>query len=133
MESDLSSDEELAQRAATDEQAFVELYRRYFPHVYDFALRLSRDRDLAAMVTQASFFRVYQGLRASPPQGSFRVQLFAIARRDLVDRVRRHRGPVLEGEEPFVAADAALLTNPALAPELPELARLVWQTGRGFK
>ena len=35
MESDLSSDEELAQRAATDEQAFVELYRRYFPHVYD--------------------------------------------------------------------------------------------------
>ncbi len=133
MESELQSDEELAQQAASDERAFVELYHRYFPHVYDLALRLSRDRDVAAMVAQASFFRVYQGLRTSPPPGSFRVQLFAIARRDLVERVRRHRGPVLEGEEPFVSADPSLLANPALAPELPELARIVWQTARGFK
>ena len=134
MEGEERSDEELAQQAATaDEQAFIALYHRYFARVYDLAIRLSRDRDVAAMVAQASFFRVYQGLRASPPPGAFKVQLFAIARRDLTDRMRRHRGPVLEGEEAFVNADPNLLTNAALAPELPELARIVWQTARGLK
>lgn len=134
MNADERSDDELARQAGGgDEAAFVELYRRYFPRLYDLALRLTRDRDVAAAVAQASFFRAYHGLRAGEVQPSFKIQLFAIAHRDLTERLHRRPAAVLEGEEAFAAADPSGLTTAIPAADLADLARLAWRAARELK
>jgi DNA-directed RNA polymerase specialized sigma24 family protein len=124
---DAGADDELARLVAQgDEAAFAAVYGRYFARIYDFALRVSRDREIAALVVQATFLRVYQALRAGQTEAPVRLQLFAGAHHDLAERLRYRRGPPPESEEPFAAAHASVLPNPALAGELPELARLAW-------
>ncbi len=128
------SDEELAQRVAGgDEAAFAELYRRYFGRVYDFALRLARDRDVASLVVQSSFLGAYRGMRSGEMQAPFELQVFANAHHDVRERLRRRRGPVLEGEEVFASTHPAFLADAPLAPELPDLARDAWQASREMK
>lgn len=122
------SDEELARQVGGgNDDAFADLYRRYLPRLYDFALRISRDRGIAALVVQSAFLRAYHSLRASSLDTPFRVQLFAGAHFDLAERLRSRRGPGDEPEEAFAAADAALAASPALATDLPELARVTWR------
>lgn len=134
MDGDQRSDDELARQAGGgDEAAFAELHRRYFGRVYDFALRLARDRDVAALVVQSSFLRAYQGLRTGERQGPFKLGLFARAHHHVAERLRRRRRPVLEGEEAFAMADPARLAYPALAAELPDLAHMAWQAARQLK
>lgn len=128
------TDEDLAQEARLgDERALAGLYGRYFGHVYDYAIRLSHDRDIAALVVQGSFLRTFQIMRSGAVAPSFRLGLFAHARTELFERLRRRRGPVMEGEEGFAVADAELSVSPALAAELPELARLAWQAARELR
>jgi RNA polymerase sigma factor (sigma-70 family) len=127
------SDEDLTRQLADgNEAAFAELYRRYFARIYDFALRLTRDRDTAALVLQVAFLRAYQAVRAGEP-APFRLHLFAAAHYDAMERLRRQRGLVLEGEEAFVTLDPGRIAQPALAAELPDLARLAWQIYRDVK
>ena len=121
------SDEELARLiAGGDETAFDELYLRYFARLYDFALRISRDRDIAALVVQSSFLRAHYSLRVAA-QTPFRLQLFAGAHYDLAERLRSRREPGAEPEEAFATVDPALAGSPTLAAELPELARTAWR------
>ena len=134
MESEQRSDDDLARQVtAGDEEAFAELYGRFFGPLYDFAIRLTRNRDLAAATVQLSLLRTYQGLRAGQVQGPVRLQLFTAIHQDLIGRLRRGRPEVLEGEEAFVAADASQLAHPGLANDLPELARTAWQTAREMR
>jgi DNA-directed RNA polymerase specialized sigma24 family protein len=134
MNDDERSDEELARLVAGgDDAAFAELYGRYFVRVYDFALRAARDRDTAALVVQSSFLGAYGAMRAGQPQAPFKLQIFANAHHDVRERLRRRRGPVMEGEEAFAVGEPALLANAALAPELPDLARTAWQAAREMK
>lgn len=134
MDSPQRSDDELARQVAGgDEGAFAELYGRYFGQVYDFAVRLSRDRDIAALVVQSSFLRLQQTLRAGETAVPPKLQLFVNARHDVAERLRRQRGPVMEGEEAFVVADPSRLEGSILAADVPELARLAWQSARELK
>jgi RNA polymerase sigma factor (sigma-70 family) len=130
MEPGQRSDEDLAGAVAQgDDSAFRELYARHVASVYDYAVRISRDRDIAALVVQSSFLRLVQRLRAGETQPAVKIRLFAGARHDLAERLRRRRGPVMEGEEAFGVAGPSQVTG-ASAAELPELARLVWQAAR---
>ena len=134
MDSEQRSDDELARQvSAGDEEAFAELYRRSFGRLYDFAIRLTRNRDMAAAAVQMSLLRAYQALRIEPPPGPIRPQLFAIAHQDITDRMRRGSPEVLEGEEAFIAADPSRLTQPGPANALPDLARIAWQVARELK
>jgi DNA-directed RNA polymerase specialized sigma24 family protein len=128
------SDEELARLAAGgDERAFSDLYNRYVPEVFDYAIRISRDRDIAALVLQSAFLRLYQTLQSGTLPPSIKLQLFAGAHHDLAERMRGRRMPVIEGEEAFVVADAARLARVVPGPELHELTRLAWQAARELR
>jgi RNA polymerase sigma factor (sigma-70 family) len=128
------SDEELARLAAGgDERAFSDLYNRYFPEVYDYAIRISRDRDIAALVLQSSFLRLHQALQSGTPPPSVKLQLFVGAHHDLAERVRRRRSLVMEGEEAFVAPDPDRLGRPLGGAELHELTRVAWQAARELR
>ena len=134
MDSEQRSDDELARLvSAGDDEAFAELYRRSFGRLYDFAIRLTRNRDMAAAAVQMTLLRAYQALRVEPPPGPIRPQLFAMAHQDIADRMRRGKPEVLEGEEAFFAADPSRLAQPALANDLPDLARIAWQVARELK
>ncbi len=134
MDAQTRSDDEFAQQAAAgDDGAFAELYRRYFPRVYDYALRLSRNREIAAAVSQLTLHNARQGLRSGVFQAAVRPQIFALAHHELTERARRGRWPVLEGEEAFVVGDPALLADQARATDLPELARVAWHAARELR
>ncbi|MCH7511130.1 MAG: hypothetical protein IIB19_02075, partial [Chloroflexi bacterium] len=122
------SDEDLAREAGGgDEAAFVELYRRYFPRVYDLALRLTRDRETAAAAAQASFYRVHHALLSGETEAPFKSQVFGLAHRDLAERMRGRPSQAQEVEEAFATADPALLATEVPAADLPDLAELAWQ------
>lgn len=128
------SDEELARLAAGgDEQAFSDLYNAYFPEVYDYAIRISRDRDIAALVLQSAFLRLYLALQSGELPPSIRLHLFAGAHQDLSERLRGRRTPVIEGEEAFVNADASRVAAAVPGPELHDLTRLGWQAARELR
>ena len=104
------SDEELAREAGGgDEAAFVELYRRYFPRVYDLALRLTRDRETAAAAAQASFYRVHHALLSGETEAPFKSHVFGLAHRDLAERMR-HR-PSEAQEESDALTDLELVAT----------------------
>ena len=134
------TDDELVQRfRAGDNQAFAILYERYVDRVYDFVVRLVGDRDAAADITQETFLKAMQALRARRFSGSLRAWLFTIARNTAIDYQRRQRTtafshlPTPEGEEwePEIPA-----SGPEAEPEETarrrELADLVWQAARGL-
>jgi RNA polymerase sigma factor (sigma-70 family) len=128
------SDEELAQLAAGgDERAFSDLYNRYFPEVFDYAIRISRDRDIAALVLQSSFLRLYQLLQAGSPPPSVKLHLYAGAHHDLAERMRARKSAIVEGEEAFAGADPARIERQLPAAELHEQTRLVWQAVRELR
>jgi RNA polymerase sigma factor (sigma-70 family) len=133
MVTDQRSDEDFARQAAGgDGAALRELYDRYFAHVYDYAIRIARDRDVAALVVQAGFLGVFQAMLTGEAPPSFRLALFSYARHDLVERLRRRGGAVTEGEESFALADPAV-GSPDMAADLPELARIGWHTARELR
>ena len=123
------SEEELARLAADgDQAAFAELFRRHFASLYDYSVRMSRDRDVAALVVQASFLSAYGTLSSSEPQAPFKLQVLASAHRDLPERLRRRRGAVTESDEPYAAADSSRLADPEQGAVLQDLAPIVWHT-----
>lgn len=70
----------LAVKAVTDEEAFTELYEHFFPRVYQFLLKKTRDSDLADELVETAFIRMYQHLEQYDPQkGAFSTWLFRIA------------------------------------------------------
>jgi RNA polymerase sigma-70 factor (ECF subfamily) len=81
----------MARYAAGDAAAFGELYDALAPPVYQFLLARVRNRALAEDLVQQTFLHVHRA-RASFMTGSaVRPWIFAIARRLLIDSVRRRR------------------------------------------
>lgn len=133
MDANTSGDEELARLAGHgDEAAFAELYHRHFPALYDYALRLSRDKEVAALVVQASFLNVYGALASAEPQSPLKLQLFAAAHGDLPQRLRARRGEAKPTDEPFAATDPSR-TDPALEAAPGDFAPTVWQAASSMR
>lgn len=91
-------DRSAVEAARRDPRAFEALYRKYVAQVYNFALYELRDQHAAEDLTAQVFLRALAGLahfreQAEPPDSSFRIWLFQIARNTLSNerrRVRRH-------------------------------------------
>lgn len=84
------SDDALVEKARTDRQAFADLYERYRPSIYGYALNRLGDPHQAEDVTSKVFLRALRGL-PTYRTGSFRGWLFQIARNTVVDTFRRTR------------------------------------------
>lgn len=71
-----------------DERAFSVLVRAYQPQVFNFVLRLVRDRSLAEDLTQEIFLRVFQALPTFSFRSKFRTWLFQVAKNRVLDELR---------------------------------------------
>ncbi len=65
-----------------------QLYRAHAPAVHDYALRSSRNRDVAEEVTQETFIRAFRSIARFKGQSKFRTWLFSIA----INRLRTEMG-----------------------------------------
>ena len=120
---------ELAARlSGGEEEAFTELYDRYFHDLYDFAFRSLRDQDAAADVVQSTFTKAWISLRKGNVIRNPKAWLFAIAGNSVIDvvRARQRLVPVADtsgGSDVFVDAPAA---GPEAELRDKELSALVW-------
>ena len=110
----------LAVKAATDEEAFNELYRHFFPRVYNFIYARMKNVDEADDVVSMTFMKVYENLsKYDPNKAAFSTWLFRIASNSMLDYFRRtqSRGET-EWEETF---------DPP-APEFSAPVKLSWRS-----
>jgi RNA polymerase sigma factor (sigma-70 family) len=122
-----------------DREALAALYERYFDPVFDFALRMTRDRDEAADIAQETFLKAMNALSGLKREASFRSWLFSIARNTALNHLQR-RGRTrplalldADGEELALdVVDPARFANPQEAAEAASAARLVWEAAAGL-
>lgn len=105
-------DDTLVEQAQTDRQAFAELYERYRPSIYGYALNRLGDRHQAEDVTSKVFLRAFKAL-PSYQSGSFRGWIFQIARNTVTDTYRRSRP---------TTTDEALASRPDPSPGPADIA-----------
>ena len=99
----------LAEAAAGDETAFVELYRRRRDDVYRFAYALSRSRSFAQDATQEVFLQVLENAgRFDAAKGTARAWLLGCARHVVIDRLRAENRRSDEAPEQATAPDHEL-------------------------
>ena len=114
-----------------DEFAFVALYNRYKGPVYAFCAKMLLDREAAEDVMQEAFVRVYENRQRLLSTGAFKAYLFAIARNQCLNGLRRARRhdpldappPAPEGATPFahlLKAEQVEILNRFLAQLSPE-------------
>ena len=120
-----------ARIADGDRDAFAELYRRYFRELYDFAARITRDREAAADIVQTVFARVWARAHTGEQVRSPRAWLYRVTRNAAIDEIRR-RGRMAQskGDDGLDFADVEDIRSrePARAVIDKELAELVWST-----
>ncbi len=127
-----------------DPAAFGHLYDAWFDKVFDVALRINRDRDVAAEVAQDAFLSAWRNLATLEDPGTFGGWLLRIARNGAYNRQRKEqrsqpvddRGlAVIEavGASPTSAPQGfgvedrlSASSDPSRAMEDAELADLVW-------
>jgi RNA polymerase sigma-70 factor (ECF subfamily) len=114
----LIADDELVERALHDRAAFAELYRRYLPRVYRYALvQMGGDTQQAQDVTAQTFLVALERLATYRRTGTFIAWLLSIARHKAADLHRaRQAGVPLE--------EAAAVASPEPSPERIVAARL---------
>ena len=80
----------LVERAATDFEAFAELYRRYLPRVHAFAFRRTGSVQAAEDICSATFESALRSIdRLSWRSGGFAPWIFRIASRQTIAHYRR--------------------------------------------
>ncbi|HYH45264.1 MAG TPA: RNA polymerase sigma factor [Thermoanaerobaculia bacterium] len=127
------SDEQLIERArrlqeesgtAEAEACLSELYRRYYPKVAAWCLRICGDRDEAADVAQEVFLRVHERLGSFRGDSRFSTWLYTVTRSVAVNRgmaARRRHADQLDEEtgpelvEPAPDAERQLAKSEILA------------------
>jgi len=90
------SDDQLAQQARANAEAFAELYRRHVTRVYRYHLAHTGNVKDAEDLTSQTFLAALEGLRSFRRDGSFAAWLMGIAsrRRALFFRGHQHEVPL---------------------------------------
>ncbi|MEQ8770241.1 MAG: sigma-70 family RNA polymerase sigma factor [Phycisphaerales bacterium] len=127
---DIGADERLAVRAAAgDRDAFGRLIDRYQDRVYRFALVRLRCGSDAADVTQETLCRAWRSIGRFDPSRSFATWVLTIARREVIEVVRRRkrveRDATRERERQNAADDAVGRDGAVELGEVWALARRV--------
>jgi RNA polymerase sigma-70 factor (ECF subfamily) len=84
-----AADSAMNRYAQGDDVAFSELYDLLAPRLYTFLLRRTRDRTLAEDVLQQTFLQMHGARQHFSVGAAVMPWAFAIARRLLIDRLRR--------------------------------------------
>ena len=79
----------LAELAINDDEAFAELYEKYFPQVYGMIFARLKDVTAADDVVSEIFMKVALNLDKHDKKYAFSTWLFTIARNTLADYYRR--------------------------------------------
>lgn len=104
-------DERLARRiAAGDRAALEELYARYRRPLFGFLLGIAPDAATAEEILQDTLVAVWQGAAGFAGRATFRQWVFAVARRQAYNALRRRRLPCANPDE--LAATAASGPSP---------------------
>jgi len=116
------SDEELAYLAASgDRGAFARLHERHLPGLYDFAVRVVRDRRLAARALKAAAGEARAALAEGRRRGSPRALLYATLHGSALDAVLADGAVAEDPALPFAApggdGEAVWSSAAALAPQ----------------
>ena len=130
------SDEALGARAGVgDREAFGELYERHYAALYDFSLRMLRDREGAADVVQNTLTRAWPALHKGVRPANVRAWLFGIARNLSLDELRlRTRVTTNDGLGLGLAElEDVDAFDPSEVVETKELAELVWTSAADLK
>ena len=139
MDLDRLSDEELIERAranaadaATADACLAGLYRRYYPKVARWCLRISGDRQEAADLAQEVFLRVHDRLDSFRGDSRFSTWLYTVTRSVAINRgvaARRRETDALDEEgmpepvEPSPGADEMAEKGQILAAFRDAMAR----------
>ena len=122
-----------------DQDAFAELYSRYFDPVYDFVARMTRNRDEAADIAQDTFLKAMNALGGLQKGASFKSWIFTIARNTALNRIEkssRTRPLTFEGEDGeevgFDVVDTDRFSDPEEAAHASAVSALVWQAAAGL-
>jgi RNA polymerase sigma factor (sigma-70 family) len=130
-----AADRELIERAEQgDRDAFAALYERHFQGLYDFALRIVRDADLAADVVQSTFVKAWDAARKQKGVENVKAWLYTITHNLAIDELRlrkRLAEPSTDGADdarfPFALADPSKFSDPEAVVQDRELVELVWE------
>jgi len=91
-----------------DEAALAEVYDRYSPLIYRYAMRLLGQADLAEECVSETFSRLLTGLRGGQgPQQYLQAYLYRIAHNWITDHYRRQPPPTLPLEPELEAGSEA--------------------------
>jgi RNA polymerase sigma-70 factor (ECF subfamily) len=87
----MDEDPQLLERARQfDQQALAEIYDRFSPAIYAYAMRLSGDSELAEECAAETFSRLLRALQnGGGPQQHLRAYLYRVAHNWMTDRFRR--------------------------------------------
>jgi RNA polymerase sigma factor (sigma-70 family) len=126
-------DELVALARGGDEQAFAELYQRYFRGLYDFSLRMVRDREAASDIVQSTFVKAWAAFQGEKGVENVKAWLYAVARNLAIDDIRRRQriaSPRSEDDEDpiYTIVDESRLSDPSVAVHDQELVDLVWES-----
>jgi RNA polymerase sigma-70 factor (ECF subfamily) len=118
----------LRQAQRGDQDAFSIIMREYELPVFNYVLRLVRDRELAEDLTQEVFFRVFQSLPRFTSRSLFTTWLFQVTKNRVIDEIRlrerRPRSHDLEAAPVLEAADEPIERRETIDALWSAIARL---------
>ncbi len=106
----LVANEAMDRYAAGDDAAFSELYDALSPRLLVFLQRRTRDDELAADLLQQTFLQMHCARRHFTPRAEVLPWAFAIARRLIIDRVRKARHEPARASEPSLPRERRATT-----------------------
>lgn len=103
---------QLAELAINDDEAFTELYEKYFPPVYGMIFARLKDVTAADDVVSEIFMKVALNLDSHDKKYAFSTWLFTIARNTLADYYRRQIRRFEESWNEFLDREAPIIDQP---------------------
>ena len=99
--------------ARGEDAAFAEVYDEIAPRLYGYLLRQTRDAARAEDLVQQTFLQIHRARGRFIPGAEVTPWAFAIARRLLIDGLRRGKREVLSKDGSNEGADASVSAEPA--------------------
>jgi len=97
---DLQMEQELVEKAKTDNLAFEQLYNLYFPKIYGFVYKRVGQKQICEDIVSEVFMKVFTNLKDYQNQGmSFGCWVYKIATNKLIDYYRTGKRKLIVGVE----------------------------------
>lgn len=82
----------LIERAKTgDQEAFAQLFERYYSFLYKYLLKLTLDEDVSADLAQDTMIKCYTNLASFKSEGKFSTWMISISTRLYMDLLRKQK------------------------------------------